>query len=207
MVTKIEAAVIATGAGIPVLLAAATSVGAALQGLAGTYFHPGGDRTASRLFWLRHATTPRGRLTLDRGAIVAVVNRRASLLPAGIIGVSGDFDSGEPVDLVAAGRHRRGARPRWLRRGGSAALLGRKTGELPAEFRRESCTATISPCCRSLGRPSAGPLIEEKRARVEHKQGPSDRDAGSDQPPTCAARGPFGGEDDEWEAHEHRAGD
>jgi glutamate 5-kinase len=71
MATKIEAAVIATGAGIPVLLAAATSVGAALQGLTGTYFHPGGDRTASRLFWLRHASTPRGRLTLDRGAIVA----------------------------------------------------------------------------------------------------------------------------------------
>ncbi len=39
MATKIEAAIVATGAGIPVLLAAATSVGAALEGLTGTYFH------------------------------------------------------------------------------------------------------------------------------------------------------------------------
>jgi glutamate 5-kinase len=136
MATKIEAAVIATGAGIPVLLAAATSVGAALQGLTGTYFHPGGDRTASRLFWLRHASTPRGRLTLDRGAIVAVVNRRASLLPAGIIGVSGDFDSGDPVDLVAADGTVVARGLVGYDAADLPSLLGRKTGELPTEFRR-----------------------------------------------------------------------
>ena len=35
----------------------------------GSYFAPTGRRTASRLFWLRHATTPRGRLVLDAGAV------------------------------------------------------------------------------------------------------------------------------------------
>ena len=41
----------------------------------------------------------RGRLKLDSGAVEAVVNRRASLLPAGLTGVEGTFDAGDPVDL------------------------------------------------------------------------------------------------------------
>ena len=38
---------------------------------------------------------------LDSGAVRAVVERRASLLAAGITGVEGRFHAGEPVDLVA----------------------------------------------------------------------------------------------------------
>ncbi len=41
----------------------------------------------------------RGSLRLDRGAVEAVVSRHASLLPAGITGVEGTFDAGDPVDL------------------------------------------------------------------------------------------------------------
>jgi glutamate 5-kinase len=137
MATKIEAATIATSSGIPVLLAAASSVAAALRGEGGTAFRPTADRTASRLFWLRHATTPRGRLVLDDGAVTAVVARRASLLPAGITSVSGDFESGDPVELIDAGGVAVG---RGLVSYDSAdlpALLGRKTHDLPAEFRRE----------------------------------------------------------------------
>jgi glutamate 5-kinase len=137
METKIEAATIATGAGIPVLLAAAASVGEALDGQTGTLFHPVPDRTASRLFWLRHATTPRGRLVLDDGAVAAVVDRRASLLPAGITAVDGDFDSGDPVELAAldgtvVARGLVGYDAADL-----PSLLGHRTSELPAEFRRE----------------------------------------------------------------------
>ena len=51
----------------------------------GTVFAPTGSRRASRLLWLAHATTPRGRLLLDQGAVHAVVDRRKSLLPAGIV--------------------------------------------------------------------------------------------------------------------------
>jgi glutamate 5-kinase len=137
MSTKVEAATIATGAGIPVILAAATSVAGALGGTAGTVFHPAADRTASRLFWLRHATRPRGRLVLDDGAVAAVVARRASLLPAGITEVSGEFESGDPVELVAIDGTVVG---RGLVSYDSAdlpALLGRRTRDLPAQFRRE----------------------------------------------------------------------
>jgi glutamate 5-kinase len=55
---------------------------------------------ATRLLWLAHATSPRGRLVLDPGAVRAVVGRRMSLLPAGITGVQGDFQAGDPVDLL-----------------------------------------------------------------------------------------------------------
>jgi glutamate 5-kinase len=138
MTTKIEAARIATGAGIPVLLAAANRIGEALAGAGGSYFAPTGKRTASRLFWLRHATTPRGRLVLDAGAVTAVVTKRLSLLTAGIVGVSGDFAAGDPVELAdEAGR--------VVARGlvgfdseDLPDLLGRSSHQLPAELRREA---------------------------------------------------------------------
>jgi glutamate 5-kinase len=106
MVTKVEAARIATGAGIPVILTAAPLAAAALAGEpVGTLFHRVRERPAARLFWLAHATEPRGRLHLDPGAVQAVVQRGASLLPAGITGVDGRFAAGDPVDLVdVAGR-------------------------------------------------------------------------------------------------------
>jgi glutamate 5-kinase len=93
---------------------------------------------ASRLFWLRHATTPRGRLLLDPGAVTAVVHRRASLLPAGITAVTGDFAAGDPVELA-------GPDGTVVARGLVAfdsedlpGLLGKSTRDLPADLRREA---------------------------------------------------------------------
>ncbi|MEQ4204465.1 glutamate 5-kinase [Actinopolymorpha sp. B17G11] len=101
MTTKVEAARIATGAGVPVILADAADAARALVGeRVGTYFHVTGRRRPTRLLWLAHATTPRGRLRLDPGAVRAVCERRASLLPAGIVEVEGSFDAGDPVDLI-----------------------------------------------------------------------------------------------------------
>ena len=101
MVTKVESARIATGAGIPVVLTSAGNAAAALAGEdVGTLFHPTGRRRPIRLLWLAHATDPRGRLVLDAGAVRAVVDRRASLLAAGVTAVEGDFAAGDPVDLT-----------------------------------------------------------------------------------------------------------
>jgi glutamate 5-kinase len=102
MTTKVEAAQIATEAGIAVVLASAEHVGEALRGeRVGTLFHVTGRRRKTRLLWLAHATEGQGRLLLDAGAVRAVVERRASLLPAGIHGVEGNFSAGDPVDLVS----------------------------------------------------------------------------------------------------------
>ena len=102
MITKIEAARIATSAGIPVLLAGADQMLAAFAGKdIGTVFHPTGKRRPTRLLWLAHATGASGDLVLDAGAVRAIVQGHASLLPAGITEVRGSFGAGEPVNLVA----------------------------------------------------------------------------------------------------------
>jgi glutamate 5-kinase len=134
MITKVEAARIATGFGIPVVLTAAPLAGSALDGdEIGTFFHPIANRPAARLFWLAHATTPRGRLHLDPGAVAAVVARRMSLLPAGITAVDGSFAAGDPVDLVDAGSGASVARGLVNYDAVELpALLGRSTPELAA---------------------------------------------------------------------------
>jgi glutamate 5-kinase len=135
MVTKIDAARIATSAAIPVVLTTASQAAAALAGRSvGTVFHPTGRRQPTRLLWLRHASDARGVLVLDAGAVRAVVHRNASLLPAGVVGVQGQFSAGEPVNLV-------GPDGALVARGlvnydsdDVPALLGRTTREIAAEL-------------------------------------------------------------------------
>jgi glutamate 5-kinase len=135
MQTKVEAARIATGAGIPVVLTAAEHAPAALAGEeVGTMFHPTGRRRPTRLLWLAHATEGKGALHLDEGAVRAVAERRASLLPAGVSAVTGSFVAGDPVDLV-------GPDGRVVARGlvnydadELPGLLGRSTRDLAREL-------------------------------------------------------------------------
>lgn len=101
MRTKVDAAAIATDAGIPVVLTSAALAARAMNGESvGTVFHPTRRRMPTRLLWLAHASETRGVLRLDAGAVAAVVERKASLLPAGVLAVSGDFEAGDPVDLA-----------------------------------------------------------------------------------------------------------
>ena len=138
MASKLDAARIAAGAGVPVLLAAAESVAPALAGEpVGTAFPATTRRTASRLFWLRHATTPRGQLVLDAGAVEAVVGRRTSLLSAGVTGVQGDFGAGDPVELVGPDGVAVARGLVGYDAGELPGLLGRSTRELDPEHRRE----------------------------------------------------------------------
>lgn len=142
MVTKVEAARIAAAAGIPVVLTDTVHAADALSGGdTGTYFHATGKRSAGRLLWLQHASTPQGSLTLDEGAVRAVVERRTSLLPAGIAAVEGDFSAGDPVELRDGSGH---AVARGLVNFDAKEipqLLGRSTRELArelgAEYERE----------------------------------------------------------------------
>ncbi|HEX5510990.1 MAG TPA: glutamate 5-kinase [Actinomycetales bacterium] len=131
MVTKIEACRIATSSGIPALLTSADNVEDALAGKpVGTWFDATGRRTPTRLLWLAHAANPRGELVLDEGAVEAVVGRRASLLPAGVVGVRGTFEARDPVNLCDESGH---VHARGLVNYSSnelPGLLGRSTREL-----------------------------------------------------------------------------
>src|SRR5690606_16999148 len=103
MVTKVESARIATEAGVATVLTSAANARAALDGEeVGTFFVPAERRRpSSRQLWLAHATAGRGSVVLDPGAVRAVTVRKASLLPAGVVKVEGDFSAGDPVDLRA----------------------------------------------------------------------------------------------------------
>jgi glutamate 5-kinase len=135
MVTKVESALLAASAGIPAVVASAGQASAALAGEpAGTYFVPARHRPAARQLWLAHAAVGRGRLRLDGGAVRAVVAKRASLLPAGIVGVEGDFEAGDPVDLCDESG---GVIARGLVNYDAAeipGLMGRTTTSLAAEL-------------------------------------------------------------------------
>jgi glutamate 5-kinase len=143
MMTKIDAAMIATEAGIPTVVASAAAAREVLAGQPrGTYFAPGARRPPrARQLWLAHAAVSHGRLLLDEGAATAIESGRASLLPAGITGVEGGFDAGDPVDLCAPDG-------RVIARGlvnydasEIPAMMGRSTHELAAqqgpEYERE----------------------------------------------------------------------
>jgi glutamate 5-kinase len=101
MRTKLDAARIATGAGIAVVLTSAERAAEALAAEpVGTWFQAATRRRPTRQLWLAHATEPKGVLLLDDGAVRAVTERRASLLAAGLTGATGSFAAGDPVDLA-----------------------------------------------------------------------------------------------------------
>ncbi len=137
MVSKLSAATLAADAGVPVLLAAAADAERALTDASvGTVFVPRTERMSARRFWMRYAAESSGSLTLDAGAVRAVVGQRRSLLAAGITGVSGRFLGGDVVEL-------RGPDAELVARGvveydtvELAKMIGRSTSDLPAELRR-----------------------------------------------------------------------
>jgi glutamate 5-kinase len=142
MASKLSSALLAADAGVPVLLAAAEEAGRALHDASvGTVFAPRPERMSARRFWMRYAAESAGALTLDDGAVRAVVERRRSLLPAGIIAVSGKFHGGDVVELsgpdavtVARGVVAYDAAE-------LATMIGRSTSDLPAEMRRPAVHA------------------------------------------------------------------
>ena len=142
MASKMSSALLAADAGVPVLLAAAADAATALSDASvGTVFAARPNRMSARRFWLRYAAEAAGSLTLDEGAVRAVVRQRRSLLPAGITAVSGRFHGGDVVEL-------RGPDTTMVARGvvaydatELAAMMGRSTSELPGDLRRPAVHA------------------------------------------------------------------
>ena len=102
MATKLRAASIATHAGCCTIVAngrVAQPVKALVSGARHTLFHARGTPAAARKQWLAGALDVRGALRLDAGAARALADG-GSLLPVGVIGVSGEFSRGDPVSLV-----------------------------------------------------------------------------------------------------------
>ncbi|MFT6818378.1 MAG: glutamate 5-kinase, partial [Myxococcota bacterium] len=65
----------------------------------GTWF-PAAAGLSRKRRWLAYATAPEGVIRVNEGARTALVESSASLLPAGIVGVTGTFAEGAVVSLA-----------------------------------------------------------------------------------------------------------
>ena len=105
MASKLAAARIASWSGVTAVIAAAeseTAVMAAINGdEVGTRFLPHDRQLSARKLWIAFAAEVEGSIVVDAGARDALVLRGTSLLPAGVTGVTGSFDVGAVVEVVA----------------------------------------------------------------------------------------------------------
>jgi glutamate 5-kinase len=99
MQTKIEAGRIATNAGTHMVIASGRldhPLRAIAEGARCTWFLTTANPVTARKKWIAGALEPKGTLAIDGGA-VAALRRGKSLLPAGVVGVDGDFARGDAV--------------------------------------------------------------------------------------------------------------
>ncbi len=107
MRSKVVAAEMATAAGIPTVIASGLSPGALLGAAGGdavgTRFSARPGRYSSFKLWLKYAKPTRGRVLVDAGAARALREGGTSLLPVGVVEVTGEFDAGDAVEIAFDG--------------------------------------------------------------------------------------------------------
>jgi glutamate 5-kinase len=142
MRSKVVAAEMATAAGIPSVimsgLRAGLIVDAAVGANVGTRFHPQEGRVSSFKLWLKYAKPSHGRVLVDRGAEHALRERGTSLLPVGVVEVSGAFNAGDAVEVAAAGDGGRAIGKGIVNYSAEElrSVMGRKTAEVRAMLPR-----------------------------------------------------------------------
>lgn len=103
MITKIEAAKMATACGVTVVIADGREPDVILRLAAGeaigTRFPPTSSKLESRQRWMLSGLSTRGGLVVDEGAALALRKQSRSLLAAGIKEVKGNFQRGDTVNL------------------------------------------------------------------------------------------------------------
>lgn len=108
MQTKIEAAKTATQSGCSVIIAGGKVPDVIPRLFAeeeiGTLFLPTPGMTGKKR-WIAFATTVKAALVVNDGAKTALKNGKASLLPAGIVQVRGQFERGDVIGIVDEAGH------------------------------------------------------------------------------------------------------
>ena len=107
MKAKVRAARLASDWGVPTVIASGREHGLLKRivngEVVGSHFVTGPKRLTERKRWIAIRTRSRGSIVVDDGAKHALVERGASLLPAGIVEVQGEFGIGARVDLLDGG--------------------------------------------------------------------------------------------------------
>lgn len=133
MKTKLMAAKIATAAGCRMAITQGEVLNplrALNEGAAATWFRADTDPQAARKGWIA-AMKPKGSVSLDRGALVALRSGK-SLLPAGVSDISGSFQRGDPVAITDGAGHTVGHGLVRYTADEALKIKGRKSNEIEA---------------------------------------------------------------------------
>jgi len=145
MRTKLDAGKIATAAGTAMVITAGTRLSplrAVERGERFTLFRPSAHPVKGYKTWIAGQLEPGGRLTVDAGAVGALMSGK-SLLPAGVRQVAGNFSRGDTVAILSP-------EGREIARGlvaydaaDAVRIAGLKTAEIEAVLGYEARSAMI----------------------------------------------------------------
>lgn len=133
MATKLEAAAVATASGALAVVASGRRPGVLEEVLSGadvgTLFLPKRSLTGKRR-WIAWAALPAGAIRVNDGARAALVSGKASLLPAGVTALEGEFEKGDVVRILdGAGAELARGQVNYSR-AEAERLVGRRSGEV-----------------------------------------------------------------------------
>ena len=134
MATKLSAARLAARSGTGTVIANGRLPDVIAQVTAGhplgTFLHTRRQPQSARKQWLASLLHAKGTLVLDEGAVRGVSEQGRSLLPIGIVGVSGEFQRGDLVSCVdSAGRERARGLVNYAS-GEASALIGKGAADI-----------------------------------------------------------------------------
>lgn len=156
MITKLQAAEIATNSGVAMIIAGGKEAGTLHRILdgepLGTYFHPQRRHLNRRKRWIAYGRVIKGSVVVDDGARKALCGAGKSLLPVGVLEVKGSFKKGALIAVC----DRQG---REIGRG----LSNFSSRELSLIQRRSSCD--ITPL---IGREADDEVIHRDNLIVYH---------------------------------------
>jgi glutamate 5-kinase len=145
MRTKLDAGKIATAAGTAMIITSGTRLSPLMaieRGERATFFRPSANPVKGYKSWIAGQLEPAGRLTVDAGAVGALLSGK-SLLPAGVKLVSGNFSRGDTVAILTP-------EGREMARGlvaydaaDAVRIAGLKTAEIEAVLGSEARSAMI----------------------------------------------------------------
>jgi glutamate 5-kinase len=145
MKTKIEAAKVATGAGIHMVIASGKiefPLRAIADGAACTWFLASSDPVTAKKRWIAGQLEPKGQIYVDAGAEKALAAGK-SLLPAGVARIEGSFDRGDAVVIRSSDGRELGRGLISYAKADAERIIGKKSSEIAAILGVSRCDELI----------------------------------------------------------------
>jgi glutamate 5-kinase len=142
MAAKLAAARMASWSGVRVVIASASRPQVLVEAAGGvsgvgTVIAPLERHLPARKLWIAFALPASGRVTVDEGARRALLEHDASLLPAGVTGILGQWSVGDAVEIVGDNGEVFAKGIAKLDAMSAGEWLGRRTAQLPPGLARE----------------------------------------------------------------------